>query len=78
VQPALICTPGSDDNVEVNGVKGSTVQSLIYKKIFKWESDVLHIKCTVTANNTSELVDVWTTQFVTGDVEILSIAVFYD
>jgi hypothetical protein len=78
VQPALICTPGSDDNVEVNRVKGSTVQSLIYKKILKWEGDVLHITCTVTANNTSELVDVWTTQFVTGDVDILSIAVFYD
>jgi hypothetical protein len=69
VQPSLVCTPGSDDNVEVNGFFHSPVQSLIYKKrILQWDSDILHIKCAVTAVKTPGLADIWTKKLATGDV----------
>ena len=62
MEPSLVCTPGSDELVELTNV---TTQSVMYrKKILKWVGEMLHINCCISVPNIAGSIHVWTTQLL--------------
>ena len=70
MEPSLVCTPGSDELVELTY---ATTQSVMYrKKILKWTGEMLHINCCISVPNIAGSIHVWTSHLVIrGEIYIL-------
>lgn len=63
-QPVLVCTPQSDDFMDV--IRKSN-HSLVYKnRQMKWKNSILHINCTASASKAFGLTSIWAAQIALG------------